>query len=231
MRIKALKAALPYTFPILAGYWFLGLSYGIYMCASGFSFWYPMIMAIVIFGGSLEFIAVALLLSPFAPLQTLIMAILVQARHVFYGISMLDKYKGLGALKPYMIFGLTDETFAVNYTAEIPEDVDKRWFMFWVTIMNQIYWVTGATMGGLIGSHMPFEAKGISFVLVSMFVVIFLDQWLKEKIHVSELIGFGASLVCLFVFGPDSFMIPTMIIIVAALAIMRRPIERMEVEK
>lgn len=136
---KALKAAFPYTIPIFAGFWFLGMTYGIYMNVSGFSFWYPMLMSLTIFGGSLEFVAVAMLLSPFAPVQTLIMALMIQARHLFYGISMLEKFKGTGWKKPYLIFGMCDESFSINYSAEIPEDVDKGWFMFFVTLLNQFY--------------------------------------------------------------------------------------------
>lgn len=125
MKLKALKTAFPYTIPIFAGFWFLGLAYGIYMNVSGFSFWYPMFMSLTIFGGSLEFVAVTMLLAPFAPLQTLMMTLIIQARHLFYGISMLDKFRGLGWKKIYLIFGMCDETFSINYTADIPKDVDR----------------------------------------------------------------------------------------------------------
>ena len=185
MRRKALKAAFPCTIPIFTGFWFLGLTYGIYMKVSGFSFVYPMLMSLLIFGGSLEFITVEMLLSPFAPLQVFIMALLIQARHLFYGISMLGKFKGTGWKKFFLIFGMCDETFSVNYTAKIPKGVDKGWFMLWVTFLNQFYWVSAATTGGLIGSLLKFDTTGISFVMTAMFVVIFLEQWLKEKNHVS----------------------------------------------
>jgi 4-azaleucine resistance transporter AzlC len=229
MRKKALKAAFPYTIPIFAGFWFLGLAYGIYMNVSGFSFVYPMIMSLIIFGGSLEFVAVEMLLSPFAPVQVLVMTLLIQARHLFYGISMLDKFKDMGWKKFYLIFGMCDETFSINYTAQIPEDVDRGWFMFFVTLLNHLYWVSGATIGGLVGSLIHFNTDGISFVMTSMFVVIFMEQWLKEKHHISAYIGLGAATLCLFVFGADSFMIPTMIMIIVLLAAFRKPLEKMEV--
>lgn len=152
MKLKALKAAFPQTIPIFTGFCFLGLAYGIYMNASGFSFVYPMFMSLLIFGGSLEFVAVEMLLSPFAPLSVIVMTLLIQARHLFYGISMLDKYKGMGWKKFYLIFGMCDESFSINCSADIPEDVDKGWFMFFVTLLNQFYWVASATIGGLIGS-------------------------------------------------------------------------------
>lgn len=226
MKLKALKTAFPHTIPILAGFWFLGLAYGIYMNVSGFSFWYPMFMSLIIFGGSLEFVAVTLLLSPFAPVQTLMLALVIQARHLFYGISMLDKFKGLGWKKAYLIFGMCDETFSVNYTAKIPEDVDRGWFMFFVTLLNQFYWVSSATIGGLVGSLLSFDTTGLEFVMTAMFVVIFLEQWLKEKKHYTALIGLASTLICRLGFGADNFMIPTMICMVVCLTIFQKPIEK-----
>ena len=231
MKRKAFKAAFPHTIPIFAGFWFLGMAYGIYMNASGFSFVYPMLMSLLIYGGSLEFVAVEMLLSPFAPLQVIIMTLLIQARHLFYGISMLDKFKGTGWKKFYLIFGMCDETFSVNYTAEIPEDVDKGWFMFFVTLLDRIYWVSGATLGGLIGSLLTFDTTGINFVMTAMFVVIFLEQWLKDKNHTPAMIGLAASVLCLIVFGADSFMIPTMVLILLALAVLRKPLETRELNE
>ena len=229
MRTKALKAAFPQTIPIFTGFWFLGMAYGIYMNASGFSFVYPLCMSLLIYGGSLEFVAVEMLLSPFAPLQTFIMALLIQARHLFYGLSMLDKFKGLGWKKYYLIFGMCDETFSINCSADIPEDVDRGWFYFWVTLLNQFYWSAAATTGGIVGSLLKIDTSGISFVMTAMFVVIFLEQWLKEKEHSASLIGLTVSVLCLIVFGPDSFMVPTMVLIVGLLTLLRKPLEKKEV--
>ena len=231
MKRKALRTAFPYTIPIFTGFCFLGMAYGIYMNVSGFSFVYPMLMSLTIFGGSLEFVAVEMLLSPFAPVQVLIMSLLIQARHLFYGISMLDRFSGLGWKKFYLIFGMCDETFSINYTAEIPEDVDRGWFLFFVTLLNQFYWVASATIGGLVGSLLTFDTEGISFVMTAMFVVIFLEQWLKEKNHLSAYIGIGVSVVCLLLFGADSFLIPTMVGIVTLLAAFKKPLEGMEADK
>ena len=228
MKRKALKAAFPQTIPIMTGFLFLGFAYGIYTNTSGFPFVYPLFMSMLIYGGSLEFITVEMLLSPFAPAQVFIMALLVQARHLFYGLSMLDKFKGLGWKKYYLIFGMCDETFSVNYTADIPEDVDRGWFMFFVTLLNQFYWVSAATAGGIVGSLLTFDTNGISFVMTAMFVVIFLEQWLKEKNHTSSLIGLGVALICLMIFGTDSFMIPTMICIILLLTLLRTKLEKTE---
>ena len=178
---KALKCAFPYTIPIFAGFWFLGLTYGIYMNVNGFSFIYPMLMSLTIFAGSIEFIAVNMLMGAFDPLQALAMTLMINARHLFYGIAMLDKFRGLGWKKIYLIFGMCDESFSINYTADIPEDVDRGWFMFFVTLLNHFYWFSGATLGGIFGSFLQFSTEGLDFVMTAMFVVIFLEQWLKER--------------------------------------------------
>ena len=226
VRRKALAAAFPHTIPIFAGFWFLGMAYGLYMNVSGFSFWYPMLMSLTIFGGSLEFVAVTMLLGTFAPLQTFIMTLMIQARHLFYGVAMLEKFKGLGWKRFYLIFGLCDETFSINYTAQIPEGVDRGWFMFFVTALNHFYWFSGATIGGLAGSLVSFDTEGLDFVMTAMFVVIFLDQWLKERKHYTALIGVAASAACLLLFGADSFLVPTMVCVLCLLTVFRRPIEK-----
>ncbi len=223
---KALKAAFPYTIPIFAGFWFIGLTYGIYMNVLGFSFWYPLIMSLTIFAGSLEFVAANLMLSVFNPLQVLLITLMIQARHLFYGISMLDKYKNKGIKKWYLIFGMCDETFSINYTANIPKDVDEGWFLFWVTALNHFYWVSGATLGGILGSLIQFNTAGLDFVMTAMFVVIFLEQWLKEKKHWTALIGIFCSVICLLLFKADNFMIPTMITILFMLTLFRKFIEK-----
>ncbi len=196
------------------------------MNVSGFSFLYPMIMSLTIFAGSVEFVAVSMLLGAFAPLQSLVMTLMINARHLFYGISMLDKFRGLGLKKLYLIFGMCDESFSINYTASIPEDVDAGWFMFFVTLLNQIYWFTGSTLGGIFGSLIHFNTEGLDFVMTAMFVVIFMEQWLKDRRHESALLGLGLSLFCLLIFGADNFIIPSMITILAALTAVRGPLTR-----
>ena len=228
VRRKALRAAFPYTIPIFAGFWFLGLTYGIYMNVSGFSFWYPMLMSLTIFAGSVEFVAVNMLLGAFNPLQALAMTLMVNARHLFYGVSMLDRYRNTGGFKPYLIFGMCDETFSINYTARIPEDVDRKWFFFFVTLLNHFYWFSGATLGGLFGSLIHFNTEGLEFVMTAMFVVIFLEQWLKDKKHTSALLGLGLSLLCLIAFGAENFIIPSMLAILGVLTLLRKPMEKEE---
>lgn len=223
---KAFKAAFPHTIPIFAGFWFLGITYGLFMKVSGFSFWYPMFMSLIIFAGSMEFITVNMLLGAFHPLQAFLMTIMINARHLFYGISMLDKFKGTGWKKPYLIFGMCDESFSINYSADVPEGVDKGWFMFFVTLLNQIYWVTGATLGGIFGSFITFDTTGLDFAMTALFVVIFIEQWLKEKNHTNAVLGILLAAICLAVFGAENFMIPSMISILTALTLLRNLLDK-----
>ena len=224
--MKALKAAFPYTVPIFAGFWFIALTYGIYMNSEGFGFLYPCFMSMAIFAGSMEFVTVNLLLGQFDPIGALMLTLMVNARHLFYGISMLDKYRGTGLKKLYLIFGMCDESFSINYTAEIPEDVDRGWFMFFVTLLNQLYWVSGATLGGIFGSLIKFNTEGLDFVMTAMFVVIFIEQFLKEKNHIPSFLGLGVSLVCLIIFGADNFIILSMIGILVILSAARVKLEK-----
>lgn len=226
MKRKALIAAFPHTIPVMMGYLFLGMTYGVYMKASGFAFWYPMLTSLSIFAGAMEFVTVNLLLGTFNPVQALTMALMVNARHLFYGLSMLGKYAGTGIKKLYLIFGLTDETFSVNCATDTPEGVDSGWFMFFVTLLDHSYWFLGATLGGLFGSLIAFSTEGIDFVMTAMFVVIFLENWLKEKNHTSSLLGLGLTLLCLIAFGKDGFIIPAMLAILGVLTLLRRPMEK-----
>lgn len=223
---KAFLAAFPHTIPIFAGFWFLGLTYGIYMNVSGFSFWYPMIMSLTIFAGSMEFVTVNLLLGAFNPLQAFTMTLMINARHLFYGISMLGRYKGTGWKKFYLIFGMCDESFSINYTAEIPDDVDKEWFMFFVTLLDHFYWFSGAALGGIFGSLIHFNTEGLDFVMTAMFVVIFMEQWLKDQNHTSAVLGLMLSLLCLAAFGSEHFIIPSMAAVLGVLTLLRKPIEK-----
>lgn len=213
--IPALKAAFPYTLPVMLVYFLLALTYGLMMKNNGFSFLYPMFMAIIIYGGSVEFIIADMLTGPFKPLEAFLVTFIVNARHLFYGISMLPKYKGTGAKKPYLIFAMSDETFAVNSSAKIPKNIDKGCFYFWVSLLDQVFWVSGAALGGLIGSILPIDTHGIEFAMTAMFVEIFTDNFLKEKDHSSSFIGLAVPFACLLIFGSSDFLIPSMIVMLA----------------
>lgn len=226
----AFRAAAPQTLPVFAGYLVLGLGYGIYVQSLGLPVWLPPLMGTVVYGGSLEFVLASLLLGSFAPVSAFLMALMIQARHLFYGLTMLQRYRGYGLRSAYMIFAMSDETFSITCSAEPSEGVDKGWFMFFITLLDQIYWVASAAMGAALGSVLPFSTEGVDFVMTAMFVVIFLNQWEKEKQHASAIIGIAAPLVCLHIFGSGSFLIPSMVCILVALLLLRRPIEAKESE-
>lgn len=218
MKKKAFRAALPYTLPICVGFLFLGMSYGFLMRSKGFSFVYPMLMSLFIFAGSMEFVTVNLLLSAFNPLYAFLLTLMVNARHLFYGISMLGKYKNTGWKKPYLIYGMCDESFSINCTVNPPPDVDKGWFMLFVTLLNQMYWVFGATLGALLGYVIRFNTKGIEFVMTALFVVMFINQWDETKNHKPAITGVVCSLVCLAAFGSQNFILPAMALIILCFA-------------
>ena len=157
---RALRAAAPQTIPVLAGYFVLGMGYGIYVQSLGLPVWMPMLMGTVVYGGSLEFVLASLLLSAFSPLSAFLMALMIQARHLFYGLAMLERYKGYGLRSFYMIFAMSDETFSITCSAEPPEGVDRGWFMFFITLLDQCYWVASAGLGAVVGSVLPFSTEG-----------------------------------------------------------------------
>ena len=228
-KIKAaFFAAFPNTIPIFAGFLFLGIAYGIYMNQSGFKFYYPMFMSFIIFAGSVEFATVSWLLGSFYPVNIFFLTLMINARHLFYGLSMLEKYNIPGWKKLYLIYGMCDESFSINATVDVPKDIDRGWFMFFVTMLNQIYWVAGATIGGIFGSFIPFDTKGIEFVMTALFVVIFLENWLKEKNHSASVIGLFISFICLIIFKGTNFIIPSMIIILSVLTLLKGRLEKHE---
>ena len=225
MKRKALRAAFPYTIPVFTGYVVLGISYGVLMTASGFPFWMPMLTSLAIFAGSMEFVLINLLLGGFDLLQVFLMTLMINARHLFYGVSMLEKYKGMGLKKLYLVFGLTDESFSVNCVTEPPEGVDRGWFALFVTLLDHCYWFLGATLGGIFGTILHFNTEGLDFVMTAMFVVIYMEQWKKDDNHLSAILGVVLPVICLILFGAQRFMIPAMLAILFGLAAVRRPLE------
>lgn len=223
---RAFLTALPKTLPVFAGYCFLGMTYGIYLNTSGFPITFALLMSLTIFSGSAEIIAVSFMLEAFNPINALVVALMTGARYLFYGISMLDKFRGTGLKKFYLIYGTVDETFSINYQTVLAPDVDKGWFMFFVTLLDHAYWVFGAMMGALLGSLIGFDTTGLDFVMTAMFVIIFMNQWMSEKKHASEGIGLAVTALCLIVFGADSFIIPTMIAILIVLTAAKKPLEK-----
>lgn len=215
---KAFKA----TLPVMTGYLFLGAGFGILLSASGYGIIWSLCMSLFIYAGSLQFVCVGLLTGGASLLTVALTSLMVNARHLFYGISMIDRYRGTGKIKPYLIFSLTDEAYSLVVN---PPELDEKEFNSYyllVSVLDHIYWVTGSVLGSVAGMLITFDTTGIDFVLTALFITIVTDQWLKSKKHFAALTGIGASAVCLAVFGPDSFLIPSMLAITLILLVCRK---------
>lgn len=217
---NTLKTAFTDSLPIMAGFIVLGTAYGIYMRSLGFEAFYPVLMATIIFAGSVEFIAAGFLLASFNPIYCFLITLMVSARQIFYSIAMLEKFHQAGRKKYYLISATVDESFAVIYNSDVDKSkVDYGWYMVFVTLMLQAYWITGAATGALLADYLPFSLKGSEFAMVALFLVIFLEAWLKEPTHESSLIGLGVTAVCLIIFGAKIFLIPAMLMILLLLTL------------
>lgn len=215
----ALRYAFPKTAPVMVGYLFLGAAYGILMKVNGFGFGWALAMSVFVYAGSLQYVGVTLLASMASPLYGFLMGLMINARHLFYGISMLGRYRNLKRFRTYLIFALTDETFSVICNEKVPPRLDREWVYLWISLLDQFYWVAGSLMGGILGSFISFDTKGLDFALTALFVVIFTDQWKNQKNHRPALTGLIGSVVCVKLFGSGGFIIPAMGLILAALSL------------
>ena len=206
----------------MTGYVFLGFGFGILMQQNGFGVLWSGAMSLFIYAGSMQYVAIPLLTSGASLLTAAVTAFVVNARHLFYGISMVDAYKGMGKKKPYLIFGLTDETYSLVSQLHIPEGIRPGGYCFLVTLFDHIYWISGTVLGALTGSLLPINYEGVDFALTALFVTIFVEQWLSTKNHGPAIVGVGATVASLVLFGADVFLIPSMIIIAACLIMMRK---------
>lgn len=207
---QAFRCAFPKTSPVMVGYLFLGAAYGILMSVHGFCAGWAIAMSVIVYAGSLQYVGVNLLAAAASPLTAFIMALMINARHLFYGISMLGKYRNMGKVKPYLVFGLTDETFSVVCNEGPPDGVSEKWYFFWITFLDQCYWVAGTLIGVAAGGVITFNTEGLDFALTALFVVIFTEQWMGQRNHRPAVIGVVCSIICLLVFGQSAFIIPAM---------------------
>lgn len=210
----------------MAGYLVLGFGFGILLNNRGYSFLWAILMSVTIYAGSMQYVAVDLLSGGASLLSAALVTLLVNARHIFYGISMIENYKNTGAAKPYLIFSLTDETYSLVCSPTLPEGVDRRKYYLTVSFLNQCYWVFGSFLGGLLGSAVSFNTTGIDFAMTALFVVVFVEQWEKTRQHIPAILGLAVSTVCLLIFGAGNFLIPTMICIPAGLFLLKPIIEK-----
>ena len=222
MKKTTLRSAFLDTVPVMTGYVFLGFGFGILLHQSGYGVLWAGAMSLFIYAGSMQYMTVSLLTSGAGLLAAALTTLVVNARHLFYGISMVDAYKGAGRKKPYLIFALTDETYSLVSKNQFPEGMSRHTYCLLVSALDQVYWVAGSLLGSLAGSLLPFDFQGIEFVLTALFVTIFVEQWLSTKNHAPAMIGVVSTTVCLLLFGSDVFLIPSMIVIAAVLTVMRR---------
>ena len=201
----------------MVGYLFLGAAYGILMNVNGFGVWWTLAISLFVYAGSLQYLGVTMLAGMVNPITAFFMSLMLNARHLFYGISMLGKYGEVKKKRPYLIFGLTDETFSVVCHEQIPESLDKDRVYFWITFLDQCYWVCGSVAGAIAGNYITFDTTGLDFALTALFVVIFVDQWKQKEGHLPAVVGVGASIACLLLFGTGAFIIPSMVLIFAVL--------------
>ncbi|WP_099204643.1 AzlC family ABC transporter permease [Scatolibacter rhodanostii] len=221
---KAVLMAFPHTIPVLTGYLILGMAYGILMQTKGYGAFWSVLMSLVAYGGSMQFAAIALLTSVFNPLQAFLLSLMVNARHLFYGISMLDKYKGLGKARAILIFMLSDETFSISSSVAPPQEVNRKYFFLTISVLDYLYWAVGTFLGSVIGGFITFNTAGLDFVLTALFVVLFLEQTKQKENQTAGVIGLLAAIVGRLMFGAENMVIPSMVIILLVLLLGRKKI-------
>ncbi len=223
--LRALSAAFPHTLPVLAGFLVLGVAYGVLMLEKGYGPQWSVLMSAVAFCGSMQFVAITLLSGPFRPLEALLLSFLVNARHLFYGLSMLQTYKGFGKIKAFLIYTLCDETFSIVSSAKPPEGVEPKYFYLSISMLNYCYWVFGTLIGGLVGNLIPFDTQGLDFALTALFVVLLIEQVRKgNRNWILALIGIGCALLSRVVFGAENMVLPALVMILVALIAGRKPL-------
>ena len=230
MNAKTARLAFRASLPVMAGYLVLGAGFGVLLQDRGYGFFWAFLMSLSIYAGSLQYASLDLISGGASLITTALMTLMINARHFFYGLSMLGRYQDAGKEKPYLIFSLTDETYSLM-CAPLPEEADPRRFRLLVSVFDHCYWVLGSAIGGLLGPILPFNTKGMDFAMTALFTVIFVEQWLSSKNHASALLGLGITAVCLAVLGPDRFVIPAMVLITLTLAALRRRLEVAEDER
>lgn len=221
----AFRKAFPHTVPVLAGYLFIGLAFGVMFAEKGYSFLWAILVSTVVYAGSGQYLAVNFFVPGFSLVQAAFLTLMVNVRHVFYGLSLVDRYNRFGRKRWYLIFGMTDETYSLVCTTNVPEGVDEEKFLLAITALDQLYWVVGCAIGAVAVSMIDFNSQGIEFAMTALFLVIFIELWYRRNNRVPELLGVLAALVCLLVFGADNFILPTMLTIVAVLLISKKRLD------
>ena len=210
------------SIPVMLGYVFLGIAFGLLLQNAGYHFLWAFLASVVVYAGSMQFVLVSLLTAGAGLLYTAVMTLFINGRHIFYGLSFVEKYKKMGKTYPYMVFSLTDETFSVLCGTKIPESMEESKVFFWVSFLDQCYWVLGSVIGALAGSYITFDSTGIDFSMTALFVVIVVEQWQEQKSHFPAILGAVSGIAWLIVLGPDSFILPALCTCMAVLLLARK---------
>lgn len=227
----AIKAAFPITIPVMLGYISVGMAFGLLFEKSGYNLLWAILMSIIVYAGSMQFIAINLLTGGAGLIEIALMTLFVNIRHMFYGLSFIDKFKEMGKKKTYMIYSLTDETYSLLCSSKAPEGVDNNLFLFFISFLNQVYWIIGTIIGSALGSLIKFNTKGIDFAMTALFVVIFIEQWSSYKTHIPVMIGILSTITALLIFGTNNLILPSMILITLTLMIFRKQIDKKNYEE
>lgn len=207
----AFRAAFPYTIPVLAGYLFIGMAFGVMIQEKGYNFLWAMLMSLLCYAGSGQYLAVNFFAPGVSLINVIFLEFMLNIRHIFYGLSLLERFGRMGKKKLYMIFSLTDETYSLFFITKVPKGVEEDKFLFAIALLDQFYWILGSGIGALLGSVIPFNAAGIDFAMTALFLVIMVEQWMEKRNRASVLIGLSCGLSCLLLFGAENFILPTMV--------------------
>lgn len=224
---KYISYAFYKTIPVLLGYLFLGLAFGLLLQEAGYSFWWALLSSTIIYAGSIQFVLVSFLGGGTSLPVVAVMTLLINSRHAFYGLSFVEKFRQMKTY-PYMVFSLTDETYSLLCSTTVPEGMDEKKAFFLISLFDQCYWITGSVLGGALGEILPFDMTGIDFAMTALFVTIFIDQWRSAKSHLPALIGLCSGVICLLIFGGSNFILPSLLITVTMLMALQNPIENKE---
>lgn len=227
--VKTARYAFARSLPVLAGYLVLGLGFGVLLASKGYGLGWAVVMSTLIYAGSMQYLAVDLLAGGASLVAAALMTLTVNARHLFYGVSMVERYRDAGPAKPYLVFALTDETYSLVCSGDPPAGVDRKGYFLLVSLLDHLYWIAGSALGALLGGALPFDSTGIDFSMTALFLVVMTEQWRTSRDHRPALVGLGVSLACLWVFGASDFLIPAMVGITVVLTMLRGRLQEKEV--
>ena len=220
-----LKFAFIRTLPVLFGYLFLGLAFGLLLQKAGYNFIWAFFISLFVFAGSLQFVLIGFLTSGASIVSVIIMSLSINSRHIFYGLSFIEKFKSMGKAYPYMIFSLTDETYSLLCGTKVPKELNENKVFFLIALLDHAYWICGSVLGAVVGQLILFDTTGIEFAMTALFTVIFIEQWYSFKSHIPALVGILCGIICLIIVGPANFILPSLVVVIGILIIFKKPIQ------